>query len=136
MPIASTKKKVIYSDRVPRSSSPHCHGVVAGGLLFVSGIPGFEAGEPKVKQGDFAAQMRACLTNVGYILEEAGCTFADVAKVNVFLDRRADFQVMNDIYREFFGTDPASWPARTTVEARLPRPDFLLEIECVALIPD
>ena len=26
------------------------------------------------------------------------------------------------------------WPARTTVEARLPRKDFLLEIECVAEI--
>ncbi len=108
--------------------------MVAGGLLFVSGIPGFEGGEPKVKAGDFGAQMRACLTNVGYILEEAGCTFDDVAKVNVFLDSRADFQIMNDIYREFFGTEPANWPARTTVEARLPRPDFLLEIECVAVV--
>ena len=29
--------------------------------------------------------------------------------------------------------DPAQWPARTTVEARLPRKEFLLEIECVAL---
>ena len=32
----------------------------------------------------------------------------------------------------FFGNDPQTWPARTTVEARLPRKDFLLEIECVA----
>ncbi|MGQ3226977.1 MAG: RidA family protein [Hydrogenophaga sp.] len=39
---------------------------------------------------------------------------------------------MNEIYREFFGNDPQTWPARTTVEARLPRKDFLLEIECVA----
>lgn len=104
--------------------------------MFVSGIPGFEGGKPEVRSGDFAAQMRACLTNIGYILEEARCGFDDIVKVNVFLDRRADFQAMNDIYREFFGTDPLSWPARTTVEARLPRPDFLLEIECVAIQPD
>jgi len=39
---------------------------------------------------------------------------------------------MNEVYREFFGNVPMQWPARTTVEARLPRKDFLLEIECVA----
>jgi enamine deaminase RidA (YjgF/YER057c/UK114 family) len=56
--------------------------------------------------------------------------------VNVFLDRRADFDEMNEIYREFFGNDAMNWPARTTVEARLPRKDFLLEIECVAEVPE
>jgi reactive intermediate/imine deaminase len=128
-------KRVIYSPKVPRSASPHCHATVAGGLVFVSGIPGFEGG-PQVAAGDFAAQMRACLVNVGHILEAAGSGFEHVAKVNVFLDRRADFAAMNTIYREFFGDDEACWPARTTVEARLPRPDFLLEIECVAALAD
>ena len=126
------KKIVIYSPKVPHSTSPLCHAVVAGGLIFVSGIPGFEGGL-KVAAGDFAAQMRACLVNVGHILEAAGSSFEHVAKVNVFLDQRADFAVMNSIYREFFGEDPLTWPARTTVEARLPREEFLLEIECVAV---
>ena len=55
-----------------------------------------------------------------------------IAKVNIYLDRRADFDEMNEIYKEFFGKDQLGWPARTTVEARLPRKDFLLEIDCVA----
>ena len=42
------------------------------------------------------------------------------------------FDEMNEIYKEFFGSDQSGWPARTTVEARLPRKDFLLEIDCVA----
>jgi enamine deaminase RidA (YjgF/YER057c/UK114 family) len=58
-------------------------------------------------------------------------------KVNVYLDRISDFPEMNEIYREYFGSDPASWPARTTVEARLPSKEFLLEIDCVAeLLPE
>jgi reactive intermediate/imine deaminase len=127
------KKKVIYGSEVPRSGSPHCHAVVAGGLVFVSGIPGFDA-ERRVAVGDFAEQMRQCLLNIRNILEGAGTSMENVAKVNIFLDSRADFEEMNVIYREFFGNDPDQWPARTTVEARLPRKEFLLEIECVAAL--
>ena len=124
-------KTVIYSPKVPRATSPHSHAVKTGHLVFVSGCPAYYD-DLKIAKGDFAAQMRQCMINIKHILEEAGTTLDNVVKVNVFLDRRADFEEMNVIYREFFGNDPNTWPARTTVEARLPRKDFLLEIECVA----
>jgi 2-iminobutanoate/2-iminopropanoate deaminase len=124
-------KKVIYSPKVTRTKAPHAHAVRTGNLVFVSGCPAY-FGEMQLAKGDFQAQMRQSLTNVKNILEEAGSSLERVVKVNVFLDRRADFDEMNEIYREFFGNDPMMWPARTTVEARLPRKDFLLEIECVA----
>ena len=124
-------KTVIYSPKVTRSKAPHAHAVKTGNLVFVSGCPAY-FGDMQLAKGDFDAQMRQSLTNVKHILEEAGSSLEKVVKVNVFLDRRADFDEMNEIYREFFGNDPMMWPARTTVEARLPRKDFLLEIECVA----
>jgi 2-iminobutanoate/2-iminopropanoate deaminase len=128
----TVQKKTIYGTRVPRSTSPHCHATVAAGLVFVSGIPGFDA-DRNVAVGDFGAQMRQALENIRNILETAGTSLDRVVKVNVFLDDRADFEAMNSIYREYFGNDPEHWPARTTVQARLPRETFLLEIECVAL---
>jgi len=124
-------RKVIYSPAVTRTKAPHAHAVKTGNLVFVSGCPAY-FGDMQLAKGDFQAQMRQSLTNVKNILEEAGSSLEKVVKVNIFLDRRADFDEMNDIYREFFGNDPMMWPARTTVEARLPRKDFLLEIECVA----
>ena len=124
-------KKVIHSSKVTRTKAPHAHAVRTGNLVFVSGCPAYY-GEMQLAKGDFPAQMRQCLINVKNILEEAGSSIPQVVKVNIFLDRRADFDEMNVIYREFFGDDPMMWPARTTVEARLPRKDFLLEIECVA----
>ena len=124
-------KQVIYSPKVTRTKAPHAHAVKVGNLVFVSGCPAY-FGEMQLAKGDFPAQMRQCLTNLKDILEEAGSSLPQVVKVTVFLDRRADFDEMNEIYREFFGTNPQTWPARTTVEARLPRKDFLLEIECVA----
>lgn len=124
-------KKAIYSSRVFRPSVPLAHAVVTGHLVFVSGIPPFED-DGSVAKGDFSRQAWRCLENVRAILEEAGSSMAKVVKVNVFVDNREDFAELNRIYREFFGEDQALWPARTTVEAKLPRPEFLLEIECVA----
>lgn len=124
-------KTVIYSPRVTRTKAPLAHAVKTGNLVFVSGCPAY-FGDMQLAKDDFAAQMRQCMTNVKNILEEAGSSLEQVIKVSVFLERRADIDEMNEIYREFFGNDPMNWPARTTVEARLPRKDFLLEVECVA----
>lgn len=128
-------KIAIYSPKVGRPSSPIAHAVRTGSLVFVSGLAPFDA-DLRVPKGDFPAQMRLCMENLVHVLAEAGTRLDRVVKVNVILDRRSDFEAMNAIYREFFGEDPAAWPARTTIEARLPRPDFLLEIECVAEMPE
>jgi enamine deaminase RidA (YjgF/YER057c/UK114 family) len=116
---------------LPRSKSPHSNAVRIGGLVFVSGFPGYDD-TVTVPKGDFPAQMRLALKNMLAALTYAGSSIEKIGKVNIYLDRRADFDQMNEIYKEFFGSDPSQWPARTTVEARLPRPDFLLEIDCVA----
>lgn len=124
-------RTVINNPELPRSKSPHSNAVKVGNLIFVSGFPGYDP-NMQVPKGDFATQMRLALTNLRRVLEYAGSSLEKVAKVNVYLDRRADFDEMNEIYQEFFGKDSSKWPARTTVEARLPRKDFLLEIDCVA----
>ncbi len=124
--------RTIYNNpALPRSKSPHSNAVKIGNLVFVSGFPGYDE-NVSVPKGDFPAQMRLAVKNMLAALEYAGSSIDKIAKVNVYLDRRADFDQMNEIYKEFFGQDPSQWPARTTVEARLPRPDFLLEIDCVA----
>ena len=102
-----------------------------GDLLFISGIPGFDA------SGDlpdgFEAQFANVVTNIRRVLDEAGATLRDLAKVNVLLTRAADVATMNKLYAEAFG--PAPYPARTTcVVAALPSPAMLIEIEGVAAL--
>ena len=79
-------------------------------MLFISGIPGFDAsgGLPD----GFEAQFANVVTNIRRVLDEAGATFHDLAKVNVLLTRAADVATMNKLYAEAFG--PAPYPARTT----------------------
>jgi 2-iminobutanoate/2-iminopropanoate deaminase len=49
------------------------------------------------------------------------------------LTRRQDFAEMNRVYSEYFPS--REYPARTTVVVvSLPQPDFLLEIECQAIL--
>jgi 2-iminobutanoate/2-iminopropanoate deaminase len=124
-------RTIINVPSLPRSNSPHSNAARIGNLIFVSGFPGYDE-NVKVPKGDFAGQMRLALKHIKTVLEYAGSSIDKIAKVNIYLDRRADFDEMNAIYVEFFGPDQRCWPARTTVEARLPRPDFLLEIDCVA----
>ena len=106
--------------------------VKVGKILFVSGIPGFDnAG--KLAIGDFTAQMTQVMENMTRILKTAGSEWNRVVKVNVILTRREDFAEMNRIYTTYF---PAgNFPARTTaIMFALPQPDFLLEIECQAVL--
>ena len=102
-----------------------------GDLLFISGIPGFDA------QGSlpesFEVQFANVVTNIKRILTEAGATMRDLVKVNVLLTRASDVAVMNELYASAFG--PAPYPARTTcVVVALPNPAMLIEIEGVAAV--
>lgn len=100
-----------------------------GDLLFISGIPGFDA-SGALPEG-FEAQFGNVVTNIKRVLEEAGGTVRDLVKVNVLLTRAADVATMNALYAGAFGPPP--YPARTTcVVQALPDPRMLIEIEGVA----
>jgi enamine deaminase RidA (YjgF/YER057c/UK114 family) len=102
-----------------------------GDLLFISGIPGFDA-NGELPAG-FEAQFGNVVTNLKRVLTEAGVTMRDLAKVNVLLTRASDVAPMNTLYAGAFG--PAPYPARTTcVVHALPNPQMLIEIEGVAAL--
>jgi 2-iminobutanoate/2-iminopropanoate deaminase len=110
-------------------SPPLSFAARVGDLLFVSGIPGFDA-HGALPEG-FETQFANVVTNIRRVLDEAGATFRDVVKFNVLLTRASDVAVMNRLYAEAFG--PAPFPARTTcVVVALPDPKMLIEIEGVA----
>ncbi len=101
----------------------------AGDLLFISGIPGFD--ENGKLPDSFEAQFALVVKGIQRVLDQAGASFRDLAKVNVLLTRASDVAAMNALYAGAFG--PAPYPARTTcVVQALPDPKMLIEIEGVA----
>ena len=76
-------------------------------------------------------QARSTLANCRRQLMAAGCDFADVFKVNVYLADLADWARFNAIYEASF---PRPLPVRTAVQAVL-MSDFRVEIEMWAVKP-
>jgi 2-iminobutanoate/2-iminopropanoate deaminase len=123
------EKEPIVPQPARTGGPPYTPGIRAAGFIFVSGQVGVDASTGRVVEG-VAAQTRACLENVRRVLETGGSSLDRVVKTTVFLANIGDFAAMNEVYRSFFN-EPL--PARSTVEAKLARPELLVEIEAIAL---
>ncbi|HEK1766431.1 RidA family protein [Pseudomonas parafulva] len=106
--------------------------VRSNGLLFVSGQVGSrEDGSP---EPGLENQVRRAFANLEAILAAAGCSFADVQDVTLFIvDPQDKFQTIWDLVRaEFWG--PAPYPTVTAVGVTWLY-GFDFEIKVVARLP-
>ena len=124
------EKTIVSTQNAPQAIGPYSQAVRVGNMLFTSGqIPLRPDGT--LVTGDIKTQTRQVLTNLKAVLEAGGSSLGEVVKCTCFLGDMNFFVDMNEVYAEFFDTNP---PARSAVEvARLPK-DVLIEIEAIALI--
>jgi len=108
------------------SGLPFARAVSADGWLFVSGQVPMQDGE--LVTGTITTQTHAAIRNVIAILKEAGYGPEHVVRCGVWLDDPRDFQAMNKVFREYFGSAP---PARACVVSSMVV-DCKVEIDCVA----
>jgi 2-iminobutanoate/2-iminopropanoate deaminase len=126
-------KTVVRTDAAPApvSGAPYSQGIIAAGLVFVSGQVPVDPATGKLVEGGIAEHTHRCFDNVAAILAEAGSGLDKLVKTTVFLHDIGDFAAMNAVYAERV---PAPFPARAAVEiSELPIPGALVEIEVVAL---
>jgi enamine deaminase RidA (YjgF/YER057c/UK114 family) len=104
-----------------------------GRLVVVSGQPAIdEHGEP-VGPGDPDTQARQVFANLGRCLAAAGATFDDVVKLTHFTTDIGYLASIGAAWDEF--VDPRHEPASVAIQVRaLSRPEFLLEVEAMALV--
>lgn len=122
-------KQIIRTPNAPQPLGPYSQGIKAGNFLFISGQGPIDPKTGQMIRVDIEKQTRQTLTNITGIVEASGLSMGDVVKVSIFLRNMEDFKKMNEIYKTFFSENP---PARTTVEANLPLPDMLIEIDAIA----
>ena len=123
------KREVKHPNRAA-STGAYSDGVILDGWLYVSGQGPLDLKTGQVVSGDIAAETKLTLTNVGKILEAAGCTFDDVVKCTCHLADIRDFDSFNRAYAEFF---PGIRPARTTVQSGLGG-GIKVEIDAIARV--
>ena len=91
-------------------SASWSHGLLVGDTLYISGMGGEDAAG-KIP-GDFDAEVKQSLNNIGAVLKAAGMSPDNVVSVQVYLTDGATFERMNAVYKAYFN-DPR--PTRTTV---------------------
>jgi len=104
-------------------------------LLLISGTASIDEAGVSVHIGDFRKQMRRTLQNITALLAAEGCTWKDIVRTSCYLrDIDCDYAEFNEERTTFFkeqGLDPL--PASTGIQAKLCRPELLVEIEAIAM---
>ena len=104
-------------------------------ILLISGTASIDENGVSVHIGDFRAQMRRTYKNITALLEAEGATWHDIVRTTCYLrDIDRDYAEFNQERTEFFheqGLDPL--PASTGIEAKLCRPELLVEMEAIAM---
>lgn len=99
--------------------------------IYISGQIAFDKDGKVVGAGDMKAQAEQVFKNLQAALAAAGATFSDVVKMNTYITDMDQAPAVREVRARYFG---ATTPASTFVQARLVRPELMLEIEVIAVV--
>jgi 2-iminobutanoate/2-iminopropanoate deaminase len=120
----------VTTDRAPAALGPYSQAIVAGGLVFCSGMAGIDPATGIAPDG-IEAQTEQALLNLAAVLDESGSSLQDVVKTTIFYVDVDDFPLLNAVYARHMPDPP---PARSApANVRLPR-GLLVSIEAIAVI--
>jgi 2-iminobutanoate/2-iminopropanoate deaminase len=105
-------------------------------MLFISGTASVNEEGESVHPGNLQAQTRRTFENIKGLLESEGADWHDVVRTTCYLADFRHYDEFNEVRNAFYeeeGLDPL--PASTCIEARICRPELLVEIEAIAIVP-
>jgi 2-iminobutanoate/2-iminopropanoate deaminase len=116
----------------PAAIGPYSQGVIHGNVVYTAGQIPLHPDSMEIVGADIESQSEQVMANLDAVLRAAGASLGSVIKTTCFLVDLGDFQAFNAIYARWFGEHK---PARSTVQvSKLPR-GVLVEVDCVAAIP-
>lgn len=134
--MSKTPHRLINPETIARPTG-YTHVVETRGsrTIYISGQVALDPQGNIVGLNDMAAQAEQVFKNLQSALESAGATFADVAKFTYFLVDITQIQAVRDVRDRYIHTEQP--PASSAVEVRrLFRPEFLIEVEAIAVLSD
>ena len=105
-------------------------------MLFISGTASVGENGESLHPGDIEAQTRRTFHNITGLLTAEGADWHDIVRTTCYLADFRHYDPFNEVRNAFYseqGLDPL--PASTCIEARICRPELLVEIEAIAVIP-
>ncbi|MCY3731929.1 MAG: Rid family detoxifying hydrolase [Rhodospirillaceae bacterium] len=129
---AQSGRTVISPETYPYFGFPYSPGILVGDTLYISGHLGRDPQTTELVEGGIQAETRQAMANIQAVLSAAGMTLQDVVTVTAFITDVNDFPQFNEVYREYFPTDP---PARATVEVAALNVGAVVELQMIAVRP-
>lgn len=112
----------------------HVVTATAEKLVYISGQVAMDQNGNLVGKGDMRAQAEQVFKNLKAALEAVGADFSHVVKFNFYVVDLSQIAVVREIRDQYVNT--AKPPASTAVQvSALFHPDYLIEVEAVAIIP-
>ena len=122
-------RQAVTTDQAPAALGPYSQAIVAGGLIFCSGMAGIDPATGTIPEG-IEAQTEQALVNLAAVLGEAGASMDDIVKTTIFYDDVEDLGRLNEVYARHMPDPP---PARSApAHIRLPH-GLLVSIEAIAV---
>ena len=123
-------KTVIQTEKAPKAIGPYSQAIESNGTLFISGQVPIDPETGKVVDGGIKEQTKQVMKNIKAILEAAGYTFNNVVKSTCLLDNMDNFAAMNEVYAEYYPSNPPARAAYGVVKLPL---GVMIEIETIAM---
>ena len=120
----------ISTANAPQAIGPYSQAYICNGMIYTSGQIALTP-QGTFIEGNITAQSIQVLENLKAILESAGSSLQKVIKTTVFLSNMEDFNTLNTIYAQYFGSHK---PARSTIAVKTLPKNALVEIECIATL--
>jgi len=104
-------------------------------ILFISGTASVNEEGKSVHIGDLSKQSFRMFNNVDALLKVEGASWRDAVRTTFYLrDIDRDYQELANLRMQYFKKIGLKvFPASTCVEARLCRPELLVEMEAIAI---
>ena len=113
----------------------YAHVTKAGNMVFVAGQAAVGKDNKMVGVGDITVQAEEVFQQLQECLLAAGTDLSHVVKLNTFLTRPEDNRPVAAVRSKYL-REAGLLPASTMViVARLARPEMLIEVECIAMVP-
>jgi 2-iminobutanoate/2-iminopropanoate deaminase len=125
-------KKVIAPNNLHRPFG-YAHAIQIDKTLYISGQIPLDMAMNVVGKNDMAAQTEQVYANLRKVLEDAGGTMRNIVMLNIYCTDIESFDKQTrGLRKKYFGD---YYPAITAVQVkRLYRPDFMIEVEAVAVL--
>jgi enamine deaminase RidA (YjgF/YER057c/UK114 family) len=113
----------------------HVVEVTGGRLIFIAGQVALDTDLNTVGAGDLRAQTEQVFANIGAALAAVGADFKSLVKMTTYLTDMSQVAVLREVRDKHL--DKENPPASTAIQvSALARPEWLVEIEVVASLPD